>query len=101
MISAALDLHSPHGQASLVLSLPPEQLIVHHDGHVDYVVNGRLMHPVQGGDEENPVTKFEDHGSIRALEDDFLTFYETLDVLSENADRAVESYCDLCDRGEV
>lgn len=85
----------------LVLFLPPEQLIVHHDGHVDYVVKGRLMHPVHDGPEESQVTKFEDHGSIRALGNDFLTFYETLDVLSENADRAVESYCDLCDRGQV
>lgn len=66
--------------------------VIHHDGHLDYVVNGRLIHLASDG-----VTS-EDHGSIRALDDDFVTFYETLDFLSENADEALESFCDVCDR---
>lgn len=72
--------------------------VVHHEGHLDYVVNGRLIHPVDDGTGSGESGGFEDHGSIRALGDDFITFYETLDVLSENADKAVESFCDLCDR---
>lgn len=70
--------------------------MVNHDGHLDYVVNGRLIHPVEGGGLDGQELTFEDHGSIRVLEDEFLDFYETLDFLSESADKAVESYCDLC-----
>lgn len=71
--------------------------VIHHAGHIDYVVNGRLLHPIGAEDGSGEVHAFEDHGAIRALDDDFVTFYETLDVLSENADQAVESFCDLCE----
>ncbi|CAM9799238.1 unnamed protein product, partial [Hapterophycus canaliculatus] len=82
--------------------------VIHHDGHLDYVVNGRLLHPVQedrlavagGGTEDGEdgagTMLFEDHGSIRSLDDDFVTFWSSLDVLSETADEAVISWCDMC-----
>lgn len=74
--------------------------MIHHDGHLDYVVNGRLIHPVQPGpadpDGSSTGALYEDHGSIRALDDDFVTFWSSLDVLSENADEAVISWCDMC-----
>lgn len=73
--------------------------MIQHDGHLDYLVNGRLIHPLQP-DPDAPEgaadALFEDHGSIRALDDDFITFWSSLDVLSENADEAVTSWCDLC-----
>lgn len=46
---------------------------VHHNDHIDYVVEGRLVHPL---DEEWRTV--EDHGEIRLLDDaDFLSFLET------------------------
>lgn len=71
--------------------------VIHHAGHVDYVVNGRLIHPIHSSRAAGESGTFEDHGSIRALDDEFVSFYETLDVLSENADKALESFCDLCE----
>ncbi|CAM9604447.1 unnamed protein product [Scytosiphon promiscuus] len=83
--------------------------VIHHDGHLDYVINGRLIHPIQAdhpaaaagvsetnGDGANGGPLFEDHGSIRTLDDDFVTFWSSLDVLSETADEAVISWCDMC-----
>lgn len=81
---------------------------------MDYVVNGRLIHPVQvdasttdgNGDGTGSggaaTTLFEDHGSIRALNDDFLTFLSSLDVLNEAVvDDAVLSFCDMCPGDEA
>lgn len=75
--------------------------VVQHDGHLDYVVNGRLLHPIGSDDDDGLFAEFEDHGSVKALDDDFLTFYETLDVLNESADQALESFCDICDSGQL
>lgn len=69
--------------------------IIHHGDHWDYVVNGRLIHHIETLDGE-PI--YEDHGSIRLLDKDCVTFIESLEVLSENANQAIESYCDLCDK---
>lgn len=86
--------HATHMFLFFLVRLPQ---VIHHAGHIDYVVNGRLLHPIGAEDGSGEVHAFEDHGAIRALDDDFVTFYETLDVLSENADQAVESFCDLCE----
>lgn len=100
--------------------LPLSAQVVRHDGHLDYVVNGRLIHPIpapvladdgdsngvcdasRGKDREAAPT-FEDHGSIRDLtapyeisNDDFLTFWSGLDALNETADEAVTAWCDMC-----
>lgn len=83
--------------------------MVHHDGHLDYVVNGRLIHPVGssgsvggdeggGGGEGGVSTAFEDHGSIRTLDDNLITFLDfvaMLDAPSMNVDD-VGPFCDLC-----
>jgi len=85
------------------------------------VVNGRLLHPVQpdpsladgggsgagaggggsgSGAGDGAALLFEDHGSIRALDDDFVTFWSSLDVLNETADETADeaamAWCDLC-----
>lgn len=96
----------------------PRAQIIHHNGHLDYVVNGRLIHPVQpdpaaaaadaavgNGDGTGTGTgagggaatmQFEDHGSIQALDEDFVTFWSSFSLLSETADEEVLSFCDLC-----
>ena len=101
---AALPLHPP--------SLSHAQ-VIHHNGHLDYVVNGRLVHPVQidpaaaaaaeatgdataAGGAATPQMQFEDHGSIQALDEDFVTFWSSFSLLSETADEEVLSFCDLC-----
>jgi uncharacterized C2H2 Zn-finger protein len=46
---------------------------VHHNGHIDYVIDSRLVHPL--GNDWGAV---EDHGGVVPLEDDFLGALETL-----------------------
>lgn len=94
-------------RALIVMALSPQ--VVHHAGHLDYVVNGRLIHPVGssgsvsgadeggggGGDGDSAAT-FEDHGSIRALDDNLVTFLDFVAMLdSGNADE-LAPFCDLC-----
>ncbi|CAM9515550.1 unnamed protein product, partial [Laminaria digitata] len=83
--------------------------VVHHAGHVDYVVNGRLIHPLgssvsvsgdEGGDggEGDVAAAFEDHGSIRTLDDNLMTFLDVvamLDAPGPNDDDVVR-FCDIC-----
>ena len=40
--------------------------------------------------------QFEDHGSIQALDEDFVTFWSSFSLLSETADEEVLSFCDIC-----
>eukprot|EP00903_Cladosiphon_okamuranus_P005456 g5441.t1 len=84
--------------------------VIHHNGHLDYVVNGRLIHPVQvgpppadgndngtgSGGAAAPQMQYEDHGSIKALDEDFVTFWSSFSQLSEMADEEVLSFCDIC-----
>lgn len=101
------------GNVLKFLPLSPSAQVVHHDGHLDYVVNGRLLHPVaapalandgdsngiddsSGGKGREAALTCEDHGSIQALNDDFLTFWSGLDALNETADDAVTAWCDMC-----
>lgn len=87
--------------------------VVHHDGHLDYVVNGRLIHPVASCDSAGGVeggaggegdvgAAFEDHGSIRTLDDSIVTFLDfvaMLDTASGDADD-MAPFCDLCSSHE-
>lgn len=50
---------------------------IEHDGHVCYIVDGRLVHRTNGG-------SFEDHGEFRILDDDFLAFYEGIESLVQD-----------------
>lgn len=89
--------------------------VIHHNGHLDYVVNGRLIHPVQvnpadadangdgtgSGGAAVPQMQFEDHGSIEALDEDFVTFWSSFSMLSESADEEVLSFCDLCSSEDI
>lgn len=97
-----------------ISSSVPHAQVIHHDGHLDYLVNGRLIHPVQvdsaaaGGNNGDgaetggaTTTHFEDHGSIRALDDDFVTFWSSFSLLSETADEEVLSFCDMCSSDEA
>lgn len=86
--------------------------MVHHDGHLDYVVNGRLIHPVGssisvggdagngGGGEGGLGVAYEDHGSIRMLDDNLVTFLDCVAMLDSGNPADLEPFCDLCSRHE-
>lgn len=81
--------------------------VVHHDGHLDYVVNGRLIHPIDsscsltgddlGGGEGGMSTEFEDHGSIRTLDESLVTFLDFVAMLeAPSVNDDMGPFCDLC-----
>jgi hypothetical protein len=49
-------------------------LQVEHEGHIDYVVDHKLVHREADG-------TLVDHGEFRILDDDFLAFYEGVESL--------------------
>ncbi|CAM9171765.1 unnamed protein product [Choristocarpus tenellus] len=69
--------------------------VVHHNGHLDYVVNGRLIHPVNSNSDDGIFTDTEDHGAVRILDEELLSFLESLDGLGDNDTQSVSTYCDL------
>lgn len=54
---------------------------IEHDGHICYIVDGRLVHRTPSG-------AYEDHGEFRILDDDFLAFYEGIESLVQDQSSA-------------